>query len=79
MIAHRLSTVRECGRLFLLENGKLVEEGTFQELIDNNVLFRALAKLERAHESQPRGGQLASRTAPAEIPEVPMNARVGAR
>jgi ATP-binding cassette, subfamily B, bacterial PglK len=32
LIAHRLSTVKNCDKIFLLENGKLKNEGTFEEL-----------------------------------------------
>ena len=32
-IAHRLSTLREMDRIVFLENGKIVEEGSFEELI----------------------------------------------
>ena len=32
VIAHRLSTVEKCDRLLVLENGRLVEEGKFNEL-----------------------------------------------
>ncbi len=33
LIAHRLSTVKKCDKIFLLENGKLKNEGTFEQLI----------------------------------------------
>lgn len=33
-IAHRLSTLKEMDRIVYLENGKIVEEGTFEELIN---------------------------------------------
>ena len=33
MIAHRLSTVKKCDNIFLLEKGKLKGEGTFEKLI----------------------------------------------
>ncbi len=38
LIAHRLSTVKNCDKIFLLENGQLKNEGTFEELrsIDEN-------------------------------------------
>jgi subfamily B ATP-binding cassette protein MsbA len=32
IIAHRLSTVEKCDRLIVLEGGRLVEEGKFDEL-----------------------------------------------
>ncbi|WP_440650542.1 ABC transporter ATP-binding protein [Candidatus Pelagibacter sp. HIMB1495] len=41
IISHRLSTVKKCDKIFLLEKGKLINEGTFQELIKNNRNFRA--------------------------------------
>jgi ATP-binding cassette subfamily B multidrug efflux pump len=32
VIAHRLSTVEKCDRVIVLEGGRLVEEGKFNEL-----------------------------------------------
>ena len=32
VIAHRLSTVEKCDRVIVLEGGKVVEEGKFNEL-----------------------------------------------
>ncbi|WP_297970636.1 ATP-binding cassette domain-containing protein, partial [uncultured Amaricoccus sp.] len=43
MIAHRLSTVRECDTIFMLEGGRVVAEGSYDELIASNRQFRALA------------------------------------
>jgi ABC-type bacteriocin/lantibiotic exporter with double-glycine peptidase domain len=40
IIAHRLSTVINCDKIFILEKGKLKNEGTFQELININENFR---------------------------------------
>lgn len=39
MIAHRLSTVSNADKIFVLENGQIVEKGTCNELINNNKLF----------------------------------------
>jgi ATP-binding cassette subfamily B protein len=36
LIAHRLGTVMTADKIFVLENGKLIEEGTHSELIDKN-------------------------------------------
>ena len=43
MIAHRLSTVRECDTIFMLEGGRVIAEGSYDELIESNRQFRALA------------------------------------
>ena len=43
MIAHRLTTVRACDTIFLIEYGKLVAEGTFDALIAGNETFRRMA------------------------------------
>lgn len=44
LIAHRLSTVKECDRIFLMENGKVVSAGTYEELVQNNETFREMAR-----------------------------------
>jgi ATP-binding cassette subfamily C protein len=41
-IAHRLSTVKSCDRLFFMQNGTIVDSGTYDELIQNNAEFRAM-------------------------------------
>ncbi len=43
MIAHRLSTVRDCDRILLLERGRLAAEGTYDELVAGNDIFRRMA------------------------------------
>jgi len=43
LIAHRLSTVRQCDQIYLLEQGELKARGTYQELIRANDCFRAMA------------------------------------
>ena len=45
LIAHRLSTVKKCDRIYLLEKGELKNEGTFEELIKANDNFRLAAKI----------------------------------
>lgn len=39
MIAHRLSTVADADKIFVLENGHIAERGSCRELIDKNGLF----------------------------------------
>lgn len=43
MIAHRLSTVRECNSIILLDKGELKGQGTFEELVKINDNFKAAA------------------------------------
>jgi len=44
MIAHRLSTVRKCDRIYFLKDGKLKASGTFNELLKENMDFERMAK-----------------------------------
>ena len=44
MIAHRLSTVRKCDKIFLLENGTLSDSGTYDELQIKNARFRDMSQ-----------------------------------
>ena len=43
MIAHRLSTVRNCDQIVMLEHGKVAATGTYDELISNHTEFRKMA------------------------------------
>ena len=36
IIAHRLSTIKSVDKIFLLENGNMIESGSYNELINNN-------------------------------------------
>jgi ATP-binding cassette subfamily B protein len=47
-IAHRLSTAREADRVVLLEAGRIVEEGSPEELVRRGGRFAALVELESA-------------------------------
>jgi ATP-binding cassette subfamily B protein len=46
-IAHRLSTLRNSHRLFVIDEGKLVEEGTHSELIEKKGLFTKLVDMQQ--------------------------------
>jgi ABC-type multidrug transport system fused ATPase/permease subunit len=37
IIAHRLSTVRECDQIYLVDDGKIIAQGNFLELIKKTV------------------------------------------
>ena len=44
IIAHRLETIKEVNKIFLLKNGKILEQGTFNELLQENTYFKELYK-----------------------------------
>ena len=46
MIAHRLSTLRDCEKLFVIEHGKVAEEGTHAELIQKKGIYFKLYTLQ---------------------------------
>ena len=50
VIAHRLSTVRHCGRILVLDDGHIAEEGNYQELIDKKGLFASLVERQKLGE-----------------------------
>ena len=43
LIAHRLSTVRQCDQIYLLERGEVKASGTYDELTASNQQFAAMA------------------------------------
>ena len=47
VIAHRLSTIRDCDRIIYLEKGKILEDGTYDELIALNGKFAELVERQR--------------------------------
>ena len=44
VIAHRLSTIRNATRILLFENGRVIESGTFDELVTKGGRFAELAR-----------------------------------
>ena len=43
VVAHRLSTIMNCDRIIVLNEGKVEEQGTYKELMENKGLFYQLA------------------------------------
>ena len=62
VIAHRLSTVRRADRIVVLDEGRIVEEGTHAALLTRRGLYRRLHDMQYFAENEP---------APAAPPEVP--------
>lgn len=43
MIAHRLKTVAACDIIYLMDHGRIIEQGTYQELVASSSQFRRMA------------------------------------
>jgi HlyD family secretion protein len=43
MVAHRLATVKQCDWIFMLHEGQVVDEGTYQTLVQRNDTFKRMA------------------------------------
>ena len=52
VIAHRLSTIRHCDRILVLDGGKIVEDGTYDELIARGGFFADLVARQRLDTAQ---------------------------
>lgn len=48
VIAHRLSTIINCDKILVMDQGKIVERGTYQELMEKNGIFASLARRQLA-------------------------------
>ena len=56
VIAHRLSTIRHCDRILVLDGGQIVEDGTYEELIERKGFFAELVERQRI-DSEEAGGE----------------------
>ncbi len=52
VIAHRLSTIRECDRIIVLNAGRVIEDGSYDELIQKDGYFAELVARQRLDDTQ---------------------------
>ena len=65
VIAHRLSTVREADQILVIDDGRIVERGTHDELIGAAGLYAELYRTQFAPQSEPTVGDITGETLPA--------------
>lgn len=51
VIAHRLSTIRQCDRIVVLDKGKIIEDGTYDQLMEKNGFFAELVARQRLEDA----------------------------
>ncbi len=49
VIAHRLSTIQKADRILVIQEGQIIEQGTHQELLNQNGLYHKLVNMQRVH------------------------------
>lgn len=47
VVAHRLSTIKECDRIIVMDEGRIAEDGTYEELIARGGIFAGLVERQR--------------------------------
>ena len=45
IVAHRITTVQPCDRIFVLDRGRIVDQGSYSQLVNGSSRFRAMAKV----------------------------------
>lgn len=55
VIAHRLSTIKQCDRIVVLDKGKIIEDGTYDELMEYGGFFSELVARQRLDDTAKTG------------------------
>jgi ABC-type multidrug transport system fused ATPase/permease subunit len=50
VIAHRLSTVQNADIIYVMDNGSIVEQGTHDDLMEGNTVYKSLVYAEKTFE-----------------------------
>ncbi len=60
VIAHRLATIRNADRILVFHEGRIVESGSFDDLVAQNGRFADLARAQFMASAEPEGMPLAA-------------------
>jgi ATP-binding cassette subfamily B protein len=52
VIAHRVTSVQGCDRIIVLDKGKVIEQGTHEELIENNGFYKKIYDIQVSIEDE---------------------------
>lgn len=52
VIAHRITSVQDCDRIIVLDKGRVIEEGTHDELIENNGFYKKIFDIQVSIEDE---------------------------
>ena len=53
LVAHRLTTLRDADRILVFDDGRIVETGTYAELVRRGGVFAELVRSAEGHEPTP--------------------------
>jgi len=56
MVSHRLSALADCDRIYVMDNGRIADQGTHEQLKRSNAFYRTSFKVQQS-ERQPQGGR----------------------
>jgi len=56
MVSHRLSALADCDRIYVMDNGRIADQGTHEQLKTSNAFYRTSFKVQQS-ERQPQGGK----------------------
>ena len=45
IVAHRINILKNCNIIFYLEKGKLIAQGTYDELVKTNKIFKKISSI----------------------------------